>query len=90
MISELTRKLSLKADSTILKKYDDLIYHTREYVDDQFGIATNRTGAVEGKMDTVQRLISKIQLDMKERDEALRKIPPNTEQLLKTMRKDAS
>jgi hypothetical protein len=29
-----------------------------------------------------------MQLDMKERDEAIRKIPPNTEQLIKGMRKE--
>jgi hypothetical protein len=33
-------------------------------------------------------LLAKLQADMKERDEALKKIPPNTEQLIKAMKKE--
>lgn len=45
-------------------------------------------GATDNKLDTFTRTVVRLQGEMKERDEALKKIPPNVQEMIKKMKED--
>jgi uncharacterized protein Yka (UPF0111/DUF47 family) len=61
---------------------------SRQYFDDQILAQKSAIGATDNKLDTFSRTVVRLQGEMKERDEALKKIPPNVQELLKKMKEE--
>ena len=59
---------------------------SRQYFDVQLSAQKSKMGATENNLDMFTRTVARLLGEMKERDEALKKIPPNVTEMIKKMK----
>ena len=75
------------ASKRAFDKLDETMTESKDSFDSQYAIMKNELDSSISKIDKFSSMMLKLQHEMKSRDEALKKVPPNCTQMLKDLNK---
>ena len=75
------------ASKKAVDKLEEASTESKESFDSQYAVMKTELEASVGKIDKFSKMMLNLQQEMKSRDEALKKVPPNCTQLLKDLNK---
>jgi chromosome segregation ATPase len=82
------KDLSLKVTKKDLAKVKQEIEEAQASVSAQLEIAKNTIASGSSRIDSYSRIVQTIKEDLKHQNDAVRKIPPNVDKLIKDVQKE--
>lgn len=86
-IGRFEKTISAKAPKDQIEKISETLEDTRTAFDAQFNYQKSELKNALDTVDKFRRTVTNLQSDMKLRDDALKKVPSNTAQILKALKK---
>jgi len=81
------KEIEQKASKKLVQKMNEGQIETRVFFEAQFDQAKGEIKSAQQKVETLGKLVINLENEMKERDDALRKVPANVSGILKELRK---